>query len=171
MSFIDDYSKFTWIYLLHHKSEVFQRFHDFQNFVERMFDRKIVAMQTDWGGEYQKLNSFFSALAFRIMCLVHMRINKMAQLNASIGTLLKLVFHSLLTPPCLSSFGMRHSSQLRISLTNFHPRSSTMTPLLSAYTIKHLTTLCSARLDVRVGLIYAHIILGSFSSVQHSVCF
>jgi hypothetical protein len=27
--FIDDYSKFTWIYLHCHKSEVFQRFHDF----------------------------------------------------------------------------------------------------------------------------------------------
>lgn len=59
VSFIDDFSKFTWIYLLRHKYEVFQRFHDFQNLVERMFNRKIVAMQTDWGGEYQKLNSFF----------------------------------------------------------------------------------------------------------------
>jgi hypothetical protein len=38
---------------------VFQRFHDFQNLVERMFSRKIIAMQTDWGGEYQKLNTFF----------------------------------------------------------------------------------------------------------------
>lgn len=27
--------------------------------VERLFDRKILAMQTDWGGEYQRLNSFF----------------------------------------------------------------------------------------------------------------
>jgi hypothetical protein len=27
VSFIDDFSKFTWIYLLRHKSEVFQRFH------------------------------------------------------------------------------------------------------------------------------------------------
>jgi len=35
LSFIDDYSKFTWIYLLKHKSEVFQRFHDFQQLVER----------------------------------------------------------------------------------------------------------------------------------------
>ena len=58
VSFIDDYSKFTWIYLLRHKSEVFQRFHDFQKLVERMFDKKIVATQTDCGGEYQKLNSF-----------------------------------------------------------------------------------------------------------------
>jgi hypothetical protein len=60
--FIDDYSKFTWIYLHCHKSEVFQRFHDFQNLVERMFSRKIIAMQTDRGGEYQKLNTFFQRI-------------------------------------------------------------------------------------------------------------
>jgi len=59
VSFIDDYSKFTWIYLLKHKSEVFQRFREFQSFVERKFDRKIIAMQSDWGGEYERLNSFF----------------------------------------------------------------------------------------------------------------
>ena len=38
VSFIDDYSKFVWIYLLHHKSEVFQCFRDFQNLVERQFN-------------------------------------------------------------------------------------------------------------------------------------
>lgn len=37
VSFIDDYSKFTWIYLLKFKSEVFQKFHDFQAMVERLF--------------------------------------------------------------------------------------------------------------------------------------
>ena len=47
VSFIDDFSKFTWIYLLRHKSEVFQKFHEFQAMVERQFDRKILAMQTD----------------------------------------------------------------------------------------------------------------------------
>uniref|UniRef100_J3LIX4 Reverse transcriptase Ty1/copia-type domain-containing protein n=1 Tax=Oryza brachyantha TaxID=4533 RepID=J3LIX4_ORYBR len=41
-------------------SEVFQKFLEFQSLVERLFDRKILAMQTDWGGEYQKLNSFFA---------------------------------------------------------------------------------------------------------------
>jgi histone deacetylase 1/2 len=56
VSFIDDHSKFTWIYLLRHKSEVFQCFHDFQQLVERQFDRKILAVQTDWRGEYQALN-------------------------------------------------------------------------------------------------------------------
>jgi histone deacetylase 1/2 len=62
VSFIDDYSKFTWVYMLRHKSEVFQRFQDFQHLVERMFDQKILAMQTDWGGEYQKLNTFFQRI-------------------------------------------------------------------------------------------------------------
>ena len=62
VSFIDDYSKFTWIYLLKYKSEVFQKFHDFQQLVERQFNRKIIAVQIDWGGEYEKLNSFFTKI-------------------------------------------------------------------------------------------------------------
>jgi hypothetical protein len=59
VSFIDDYSKYTWIYLIKKKSDVFQVFHDFQSLVERKFNRKIISVQSDWGGEYEKLNSFF----------------------------------------------------------------------------------------------------------------
>jgi histone deacetylase 1/2 len=49
VSFIDDYSKFTWVYMLRHKSEVFHIFHEFQTLVERQFGRKIKTIQTDWG--------------------------------------------------------------------------------------------------------------------------
>jgi hypothetical protein len=49
VSFIDDYSKFTWIYLLRHKSKVFSCFKDFQNLIERQFDSKILRVQSDWG--------------------------------------------------------------------------------------------------------------------------
>jgi hypothetical protein len=59
VSSIDDYSKFTWIYLLKFMSKVFEKFHEFQKLVERLFDQKILTMQTDWGGEYRKLHSFF----------------------------------------------------------------------------------------------------------------
>jgi histone deacetylase 1/2 len=62
VSFIDDYSKFTWVYLLKHESQVFEKFRDFQNLVERAFDRKIIAVQTDWEGEYEKLNPFFTKI-------------------------------------------------------------------------------------------------------------
>jgi hypothetical protein len=47
VSFINDFSKFTWVYLLKHKSEVFHKFQEFQTHVEHMFDRKIIVMQTD----------------------------------------------------------------------------------------------------------------------------
>jgi hypothetical protein len=50
VSFIDDLSKFTWIYLLKHKSDVLKKFQDFQNLVERLFDHKILAMSGGGGG-------------------------------------------------------------------------------------------------------------------------
>jgi hypothetical protein len=62
VSFIDDYSKFTWIYLLHHKSEINKYFLEFHKLVERMLDRKIIVVQSDWGEEYEKLNSFFQSV-------------------------------------------------------------------------------------------------------------
>ena len=62
VSFIADFSKFSWIYLLNKKSDVFQVFQNFQNLVERKFNKKILAMQTDWGGEYEKLHPFFTKI-------------------------------------------------------------------------------------------------------------
>jgi hypothetical protein len=59
VSFIDDFTKFTWIYLLKRRSNVYQAFLNYQQYVERKFDRKIVTMQNDWGGQYEKLNGFF----------------------------------------------------------------------------------------------------------------
>jgi histone deacetylase 1/2 len=57
--FIDDFSKFAWIYLLKNHSNVYQAFLNYQQYVERKFDRKIVTVKTDWGGKYEKLNAFF----------------------------------------------------------------------------------------------------------------
>jgi len=44
------------------KSNVFSTFHDFQVLVERQFSCKTKFIQTDWGGEYSKLNSFFQTI-------------------------------------------------------------------------------------------------------------
>jgi hypothetical protein len=38
---------------------VFKYFLEFQTLFERLFNHKILSMQSDWGGEYEKLNSFF----------------------------------------------------------------------------------------------------------------
>jgi hypothetical protein len=69
VSFIDDFSKFTWIYLLKYKSEVFEKFLEFQSLVERFFNRKIVAVQSDWDGEYEKLHSFFTKIGISHLVL------------------------------------------------------------------------------------------------------
>jgi histone deacetylase 1/2 len=45
--------------LLKKKSDAFDAFVNFQKLVERKFDRKILTVQSDWGGEYVKLNSLF----------------------------------------------------------------------------------------------------------------
>jgi len=56
---MDAYTKFIWFYPLGAKSNVF---YQFQVLVERQFSCKIKSVQTDWGGEYHKLNSFFKII-------------------------------------------------------------------------------------------------------------
>ena len=42
---------------------MFQVFNNFEALVERKFDNKIIAVQSDWGGgDYEELNSFFQTL-------------------------------------------------------------------------------------------------------------
>ena len=70
VSFIDAYSRFTWLYLLKRRSEVFDVFLQFQAHVERLLKEKIVHVQSDWGGEYRNLNEFFQKLGIshRVSC-------------------------------------------------------------------------------------------------------
>jgi hypothetical protein len=49
---------------------VFQKFRDFQQMVERRFDKKIIAMQTDWGGWVSKTQLFLSESWHNSSCLM-----------------------------------------------------------------------------------------------------
>jgi hypothetical protein len=68
--FVDHFSKFTWFYPITCKSDVFSIFPKFQAYVERLFDRKIKSIQTDGGGEFQKLRHLFAShgINHRITC-------------------------------------------------------------------------------------------------------
>jgi histone deacetylase 1/2 len=70
VSFVDDFSRFTWIYLLKHKSDVEQIFYNFQTHVERLLNSKIRAVQSDWGGEYHRLHKYFqrTGISHRVSC-------------------------------------------------------------------------------------------------------
>ena len=52
VTFIDDFTRFTWVYFLRSKSEVFSVFKVFLTLVETQFFAKIKILQSDSGGEY-----------------------------------------------------------------------------------------------------------------------
>lgn len=56
VSFLDSFSKYTWLYPISCKCDVTSIFLKFKSYVKRFFDSKIKAIQSDWGGEYHPLN-------------------------------------------------------------------------------------------------------------------
>jgi hypothetical protein len=68
--FVDDFTRFSWIYLIKQKTDVYPMFLQFQQLIQRQFNTSIKAFHSDWGGEYQKLNSYFKSVGIvhRIAC-------------------------------------------------------------------------------------------------------
>ena len=68
--FIDNYSRFTWIYLLKTKDETFPTFLKFKNTVATQFNSQIKALQSDWGGEYRPFSTFLHShrIKHRVAC-------------------------------------------------------------------------------------------------------
>ena len=54
VSFIDDFSRNTWIYFLRKKFEVFDRFKEFKALVENQTEKIFKVMRTDNGGEFYR---------------------------------------------------------------------------------------------------------------------
>ena len=52
VSFINDFSRNTWIYFLKKKYEVFDRFKEFKALVETQTEKKIKVLRIDNGGEF-----------------------------------------------------------------------------------------------------------------------
>jgi transposase InsO family protein len=65
--FIDDYSRYFWIYLLRKKSETFDAFTQFKAMVEKQFDMSILCLHDDKGGEFIgiKWDAFFAQHGIR----------------------------------------------------------------------------------------------------------
>ncbi|KAI3809285.1 hypothetical protein L1987_25256 [Smallanthus sonchifolius] len=57
VSFIDDYSRYAYVYLMKHKRETFEKFKEFQNEMENQLGKTIKTLRSDRGSEY--LNTEF----------------------------------------------------------------------------------------------------------------
>ena len=52
MTFIDDKSRYGYVYLMKHKSKIFDKFKIFRNEVEKQTSKFIKCLRSDRGGEY-----------------------------------------------------------------------------------------------------------------------
>ena len=59
ISFLDASSRYTWLYPMTKKNDAFNIFLQFQKYVERFFKTPIKSVQSDWGGEYRTISTFF----------------------------------------------------------------------------------------------------------------
>ncbi|KAB2625777.1 hypothetical protein D8674_017437 [Pyrus ussuriensis x Pyrus communis] len=60
LTIVDDFSRFTWVFLMKHKSDTQQLIKDFFAYVTTQFRTTIQCIRTDNGGEFLSLRSFFS---------------------------------------------------------------------------------------------------------------
>ena len=58
-TFIDNYSRYTKVYLIRHKDEAFDMFLSYKVEVENQLNRKKKRLRFDRGGEYTLFNDFF----------------------------------------------------------------------------------------------------------------
>ena len=65
VTFIDDYSRKTWIYFLKTKDEVFRKFKEFKALIENHSERIIKTLRTNNGVPQKSLNPFVKKLESR----------------------------------------------------------------------------------------------------------
>jgi transposase InsO family protein len=70
VSFLDDFSRYTWIFPIACKSDVSAIFNQFKLYVERYFSCLIKTVQSDWGGEYRSLSKILQqhGITHRLSC-------------------------------------------------------------------------------------------------------
>jgi hypothetical protein len=70
--FVDDYTRFNWLYLLKQKSDVFTTFKNFKATVENEFSKQIKFLRTNCGGEYtsNEFNAFCASngITYHLSC-------------------------------------------------------------------------------------------------------
>ena len=124
--FIDDYSRFTWIYFLKNRSSLYQIYVDFANMVQTQFSSTIKILRTDNAMEY-KDSRFLSFLAQQ-GTLIQRSCPHTSQQNGRAERKRRHIVYTLFVlnsslPHALKNFEERPPSPLFMSSTAFHLRS------------------------------------------------
>ncbi|KAE8710243.1 Adenylate kinase 4 [Hibiscus syriacus] len=70
VSFVDAFSRHSWVYMLKNKGQAVHAFQLFQKLVRTQFGQEIKVVQTDWGGEYRSLSAVLAqgGIQHRVTC-------------------------------------------------------------------------------------------------------
>lgn len=79
VTFINDFSRKTWLYLLKNKHEVFKKFQEFKIEVKNLTERKIKTLRSDNRGEYtsKELIALCKKASIKRELIVPYNLNKM----------------------------------------------------------------------------------------------
>jgi hypothetical protein len=100
VSFIEDYCKVTWIYLLRHKYEVSKYFLEFRSLLNGCLRKRSSPCNMIGVVNMSVFSSIFVLMASPTSCHVPTHTNKMGPSNASITTSWRWVLLSSLVHPC-----------------------------------------------------------------------
>jgi hypothetical protein len=115
MTFINNWSRYGWIYLLKHKSDTFKAFRMLKAMVKKQYDLLILCFHKDKGGEYighvwtsSSQNTAFDANTLSRACR-----SKTASLSAGTALSRRTLLQCSTTLTCLSVSGARRSRTTR----------------------------------------------------------
>ena len=81
--FVDDFTHFTWLFQLKHKSDVFSVFLHFKSLVENQFNTKIKALRSYGGGEFvnKKFKAFCldNGISYQLSCPYTLQQNEVSE--------------------------------------------------------------------------------------------
>ncbi|KAL0534566.1 hypothetical protein IC582_028857 [Cucumis melo] len=105
--FIDDFSRYTWIYFLKHRFELSRTYIEFANMIRTQFSCPIKTLRTNNALEYKgsTLLSFLSQQGTLVQRFCPHTSNKLDVLSANIATFLTQYVPSFFLPHALRNFG------------------------------------------------------------------
>ena len=113
--FVDQYTKYTWLYTIKNKSEVVSLFQKFRPLVENFFKTKVKSLYTDGGGEYTSLQSYLQQHGIEHLVsppYTPQRVAIAERRHRHIVETAKTLLHEASLPPELWSFACQHAVYL-----------------------------------------------------------
>ena len=113
--FVDQYTKYIWLYTLKNKDEVTSIFKKFHPLVEKYFGQKLLSLYTDGGGEYIGLQSYLSSQGIEHKLsppYTPQRIALAERRHRQIIETAKTLLHQASLPHHLWSFACQHAVYL-----------------------------------------------------------